>query len=83
MSIFTTTIPFKTEDIRCYYLCKHTLKIFKEKRDESHSLMISKIFRENEMILICKDCCDLSQKVFSTGNGDFCNETKKSLVRYY
>ena len=35
------------------------------------------------MILICKDCCDLSQKVFSTGNGDFYNETKKSLVRYY
>ena len=60
MSIFTTAISFKTENIHCYYLCK-----------------------QNEMIIICKDCCDLLQKVFSLVNGGFFNETQKCLIIYY
>lgn len=59
MSIFTTTISFEIEDMHCFQLCKHTHTVFKEKKDKIHKLMVSKNCRENEMIVICKDCCDL------------------------
>ena len=60
MRIFSTTISFKIEDIHYYYLCKYTHNVFKEKKDKSHNLMVSKNSRENEIIIIFKDCCDLS-----------------------
>ena len=48
MSIFTTTISLKIENIYCYCLCKYSHEVFKEKKDEIHSLMISKNCREND-----------------------------------
>lgn len=60
MNIFKT-ISFKTEDIGCYYLCKYTYEIFKEKKEGSHNLLISKNLVEKDMTKICKDCYDLDQ----------------------
>ena len=54
MSIFSITISFNIEDIHCYYLCEHTHKIFKDKKDKMHDLMIAKNIRSNEMVILCK-----------------------------
>lgn len=48
MNIFTTTVSFKIEDIHCYYLCEHTHKVFKEKMDGAHNLLISKNTKGND-----------------------------------
>lgn len=58
MSIFTTTISCKIEEIAYYYLCKHTYEIFLKREDGAYNLMISKNSCKNEMTIICKDCLD-------------------------
>ena len=43
--------------------------------------MTSKNTVKNEMIIICKDFCDLIQRIFSPDK--FFNEIKEFFVRYY
>ena len=73
----------KIEDIYCYHICKHTFEIFNIKKNCSRNLMMSKNRVENEMIIICKDCCDFVQRIFYLVKRNYFNEIKKCLVKYY
>ena len=56
---------------------------FNIKKNCSRNLMMSKNRVENEMIIICKDCCDFVQRIFYLGKRNYFNEIKKCLVKYY
>ena len=58
-------------------------QIFNIKKNCSRNLMMSKNRVENEMIIICKDCCDFVQRIFYLGKRNYFNEIKKCLVKYY
>ena len=58
-------------------------EIFNIKKNCSRNLMMSKNRVENEMIIICKDCCDFVQQIFYLGKRNYFNEIKKCLVKYY
>ena len=58
-------------------------EIFNIKKNCSRNLMMSKNRVENEMIIICKDCCDFVQRIFYLGKRNYFNEIKKCLVKYY
>ena len=79
MSIFSITISFNIEDIHCCYLCDHTHKIFKDKKDKMHDLMIAKNIRSNEMVILCTNCCGFLQENFSPNTDNFFGDVKKSL----
>ena len=58
-------------------------EIFNIKKNCSRNLMMSKNRVENEMIIICKDCCDFVQRIFYLVKRNYFNEIKKCLVKYY
>ena len=58
-------------------------EIFNIKKNCSCNLMMSKNRVENEMIIICKDCCDFVQRIFYLVKRNYFNEIKKCLVKYY
>ena len=52
-------------------------EIFNIKKNCSRNLMMSKNRVENEMIIICKDCCDFVQRIFYLVKRNYFNEIKK------
>ena len=73
----TITLSFKIEEICCYYLCKHTYQIFKQKDNCSHSLLISKCRDINQMIIISKECQDFVLSVYTPSDSNFFSNIKK------
>ena len=45
--------------------------------------MIAKNTRENEMIILCKGCCEFLNRNFSLSPDSFFGVVKKCFIRYY